>query len=411
MEIISKSYLLLLNRVQYETICMLCQKHNNLFIVGDDDQSIYKFRGSRPEFLLKFPQDFNNVKSVVLDTNYRSTDNIIAMANKIIVNNKQRYNKNILGTKCKGKDPILLKSQDIESESLLIAQTIAKLNTHGFSWNDIAIIFRTNIQGRAFVDKFMDMNFPFFIKDEMPNIYDHWIAKDMLSYIKLSLDLNKNDDLERIINKPKRYINKILIQEAKKETGPLLYNLSNLENTQIWQRSRLEELDFYINAIKNRNPFDALKYIRSIVGYDEYIKQYADFRRIGIKGLFEVADELKEVAKKYNTHEEFLTHVQDFTLELKNQRTKKRNSEKEAITLTTLHGSKGLEFDVVFISSVVNGVIPHEKSKTLEEIEEERRLFYVGVTRAKQLLYISTIEKRYEEKVSNSQFLEEIKFK
>lgn len=400
-----------INRVQYETICLLAQKHHNLFIVGDDDQSIYKFRGARPEFLLKFPKDFEDVKTVILDTNYRSTDNIIALANKTIVYNKDRYNKDIEGTKLKGKEPILLKSEDIETESLLIAEHIKKLHTHGLPWSSIAVIFRTNIQARAFVDKFMDMNFPFFMRDEMPNIYDHWIAKDLLSYIKLSLDLNKNDDLERIINKPKRYISKMLIQEAKKKSGSLLYNLSNLKDTQIWQRTRLEELEYYLHAIKKRNTFEAFKYIRVIVDYDEYIKQYATFRKIGVKGLFEVADELKEAAKKYETHEEFLTHVDDFISELKNQRViKKETTQKDAITLSTMHGAKGLEFDAVFISTVVEGVIPHEKSKTIAEIEEERRLFYVAVTRAKQLLYISTINSRYEDKTTRSQFLEEINF-
>lgn len=400
-----------INRVQYETICMLAQKHHNLFIVGDDDQSIYKFRGARPEFLLKFPKDFENVKTVILDTNYRSTDNIITLSNKTIVYNKERYNKNIKGTKRKGKEPILLKSEDIEAESLLISEHIKKLHTHGLSWSNIAVIFRTNIQARAFVDKFMDMNFPFFIRDEMPNIYEHWIAKDLLAYIKLSLDLNKNAELERIINKPKRYISKMLIQEAKKKSGSLLYNLSNTENSQIWQRTRIEELEYHLHAIKRRNPFDAFKYIRTIVDYDEYIKQYAAFRKIGVKGLFEVADELKEAAKKHQTHEDFLTHIDDFISELKNQHSiKKQDVQKDAITLTTIHSAKGLEFDAVFISAVVEGVIPHEKSKTLAEIEEERRLFYVAMTRAKQLLYISIINSRYEDKTTKSQFLKEISF-
>jgi DNA helicase-2/ATP-dependent DNA helicase PcrA len=401
-----------INRVQYETIGMLANQHKNIFIVGDDDQSIYKFRGARPEFLLKFPEDFDNVISVILDINYRSTDEIIAMANKIVVNNKSRYDKNIVGTNRKGAKPISLCSQDIEAEALLIANHINKLHKQGMPWYNIAVIFRTNIQARVFVDKFMDMNLPFFIRDEMPNIYNHWIAKDLLAYIRLSMDVNKNEDLERIINKPKRYISKALIQEAKKKSGSLLVNLKNLETTQVWQRQRIEELEFQLNAIKNRNPFDAFKYIRVIIGYDDYIRNYAEFRHVGIKGLFEIADELKESAKKYEKHEEFLTHIDDFNLELKNQKVVKKNNfeKKDAITLTTMHGAKGLEFDAVFIASVVEGVIPHEKSKTPAEIEEERRLFYVGVTRAKQYIYISTVDTRYEEKISKSEFLEEIKF-
>jgi len=397
-----------INRVQYETICLLSRKHSNLFIVGDDDQSIYKFRGARPEFLLKFPKDFCNVKTVILDINYRSTDNIINLANKMISNNQYRYDKNIVGTNRNGKEPILINSENTEEEALLISKYINKLHNNGLKWADIAVIYRTNIQARAFVDRFMDLNFPFFIKDEMPNIYDHWIAKDLLAYIKLSLDLSKNNELERIINKPTRYISKLLIQQAKKKQGIILYNLMNLNDTQIWQRERLEELDYHLNVLKKLNPFKCLKYILANINYCEYIKQYAAFRKINPKGLFEVVEELKEATKKYNTKEEFLVHVQDFNEELKNQRITKTNQQNEAITLTTMHGAKGLEFDAVFVISVVEGVIPHEKSRTADEIEEERRLFYVAVTRAKQFLFISTINTRYEQKIDKSLFLKEI---
>ncbi len=395
-----------INRVQYETICLLSKENNNLFIVGDDDQSIYKFRGARPEFLLKFPEDFSDVKTVILDTNYRSTDSIINLANKMISNNQYRYNKNIVGTDRNGKEPILINSENTEEEALLISKYINKLHNDGLNWSDIAVIFRTNIQARAFVDKFMDLNFPFFIKDEMPNIYDHWIAQDLLAYIKLSLDLSKNNELERIINKPKRYISKLLIKKAKQMQGIMLYNLMNLDDTQIWQREKIEELDYQLNVLKKLNPFKCLNYILGTINYCEYIKQYAAFRKINSKGLFEVVEELKDIMKKYNTKEEFLVHVQNFNEELKNQKLTKTNN--EAITLTTMHGAKGLEFDAVFVISVVEGVIPHEKSKTVDEIEEERRLFYVAITRAKRFLYISTINTRYEQKVEKSLFLKEI---
>lgn len=395
-----------INRVQYETICLLSKEHNNLFIVGDDDQSIYKFRGARPEFLLKFPEDFSDVKTVILDINYRSTNSIIHLANKTISNNQYRYDKNIVGTDRNGKEPILINSENTEEEALLISKYINKLHNDGLNWSDIAVIFRTNIQARAFVDKFMDLNFPFFIKDEMPNIYDHWIAKDLLAYIKLSLDLSKNNELERIINKPKRYISKLLIQKAKQMQGIMLYNLMNLDDIQIWQRERIEELDYHLDVLKKLNPSKCLNYILVNINYGEYIKQYAAFRKINSKGLFEVVEELKDIMKKYATKEEFLVHVQNFTEELRNQKLAKTNH--EAITLTTMHGAKGLEFDAVFVISVVEGVIPHEKSRTADEIEEERRLFYVAITRAKRFLYISTINTRYEQKVEKSLFLKEI---
>lgn len=390
---------------------MLSQIHQNLFIVGDDDQSIYKFRGAKPEFLLKFPKDLNNVKTVILNINYRSTDNIINLANNLIYNNKERYTKNIIGTKKVGAEPILLQTEDIEEEAFKITEEIKKLLKRGLNFKDIAVIFRTNMQARAFVDNFMDNNFPFFMRDEIPNIYDHWLAKDIIAYIKLSLDINKNECLERIINKPKRYISKALIQLAKKKRGPILNTLINMEGTQIWQRNRLEDLDYDLKVIKNLTPTKAFEYIINKIHYDDYIKQYAEFRKVGLKGLFEIVDELKEASKKYKTHEDFLIYIEDFSSEIKNQfKTGKSKSLENAITLSTMHGVKGLEFETVFIISVVEGVIPHEKSISESEIEEERRLFYVAITRAKTLLYISTIASRYENKVVTSQFLKELKF-
>lgn len=398
-----------INNAQYQCIRLLTERNSNIFIVGDDDQSIYKFRGARPEFLLKFPDDFDNVQKIILDTNYRSTNQIINLCNAVIKNNSNRYEKIIKGTKKEGNMPVLIKSDDISTEANEIAKkVISYVDRFKLSYDRIAVIYRTNIQARAIVDAFMDFNIPYQIKDEIPSIYEHRVAKDIFAYLRLILNSNDDLALERIINKPKRYISKALIAEAKNNKKTTLLNaFFESKNIQSWQSDRLDELIYNLVSAKNKTTYEAFKYIRRIIGYDEYIKEYANFRKVNPKSLFEVLDEIQESAKGYDKIEEYLTHVEDVISEMKEQKTK-RATTKEGVILSTMHSAKGLEFDIVFVTSAVEGVIPHEKSVTIDEIEEERRLFYVAITRAKKLLFISIIKTRYDQTVKPTRFLKKI---
>lgn len=399
-----------INKVQYECIKLLAAPLYNIFIVGDDDQSIYKFRGAKPEFLLRFPNEYSHVESAILDTNYRSTDQIIKICNKIINQNKVRFEKKIIGTNVNGEVASLIKPEDISAEASMVAKKVKGLMGK-IPLHEIAIIYRTNIQARAFVDVFMDMNIPYQVRDEMPVIYEHWISKDICAYMKLALDKTDDDSLIRIINRPKRYMSKAIIASCKKQSGSLLKNLHNANNIQMWQLIRIEELDFYLNSIKLRKTYDAFKYIRQAVCYDDYIKEYANYRKMNSSGLFEVLDELQEAAKSYEKIEDYLIHVENVIEESKNKNIEKKhdkNAKKDSVILTTMHSAKGLEFHTVFLVGVVEGVIPHEKSKTIEEIEEECRLLYVGMTRAKKKLYISILKNRYEQEAKPSRFLDKL---
>lgn len=402
-----------INRVQYEIIKMLASDKQNIFVVGDDDQSIYSFRGARPEYLMEFPNDFNDAKKVILDINYRSNKNIIKMSNRVIKNNVYRYEKDIQAFKDISKDPTIINVEDTEQESIKIAETFKVLNNQGIDFNDMAVIFRTNIQARSIVDIFLDYNIPFILRDQVPSIYDHWISKDIIAYMHLSLDRNDNDSAVRIINKPKRYISKYLVNDAKTKSGSLIDNIISSEFIKKWQITRVEELDYDCNMIKGKNPYEAIKFIRKTIGYDEYLKQYAEYRRIGVKGLKEVLDEIQESTKNFDSICQWLHHIEQVKEEIKNidDKQKYKQNDVKSVTLSTMHGAKGLEFQVVWIAGTIEGIIPHEKSITDEEIEEERRLFYVGLTRAKEHLYISTLQKRYEEEAVASRFLDEIEEK
>lgn len=393
-----------INKIQYECIRLLAASRNNLFVVGDDDQSIYRFRGARPEFLLDFPNDFAQTEKIILDTNYRSTDYIIKLCNLVIAKNKFRYSKDISGTQKAGSVPSLLRSPDIDSEAVLVANRIVRLS-ETIPFHEMAVAYRTNIQARAFIDVLMNLNIPFQIKDEAPGIYEHWACRDILAYMKLSKNQSADEEAARIINKPKRYISKDLMAAAKKRGG-VLHGLLTAPNLKMWQLSRVEELLFYLQAITRRKPYDAFKYIREAVGYNDYIVDYAEYKHIKPQGLFEIMDELQEGAKAFDTIESYIEHVENAILSSRENRSSKNQDRQKGVTLTTLHSAKGLEFEAVFIISAVDGLIPYEKSRTDAEIEEERRLFYVGMTRAKSILYISIIKNRYEKDVKPTPFLD-----
>ena len=378
-----------INHVQYECMKMLSKDPFHLCIVGDDDQSICRFRGARPEFLLQFPKDYPAVKQVVLDTNYRSTDPIIAFSNKLISQNQIRYDKVIVGTKRKGPTPKILKCNDQNQEAAHIA---GKIKKHP-NYNEVAVIYRVNIQARAFMDAFMQANIPFVVKDEASSIYEHWIAKDIFAYLQ--------GDMAYIINKPFRYISKAFLQKAQDDILHW-YTISDMLNT--GQQQKIEELAKHLQAIKKKSAADAVKFIRTKVGYDDYIRDYSAYRKVNPAGLYEIAAEIQEAASAHKKPEDFLDHVEE-ALENKNEIT----PETERVTLTTMHSAKGLEFDTVYIAGTIEGLIPHERSKTAAELEEERRLFYVGATRAREDLYISVIKKRHEKQVEPSRFIANFK--
>ena len=395
-----------INHVQYECMKMLSASPHHLCIVGDDDQSIYRFRGSRPEFLLQFPKDYPQVQKIVLATNYRSTEPIIAFSNSLISQNQLRYNKIIVGTQRKGPNPKIIYCKDQNHEASLIADQIKKYekkiskdlisnDIKKESLNEIAVIYRTNMQARAFVDAFMQANIPYVVKDEISVIYEHWIARDIFAYLR-----GNTEDIERVINKPFRFISKAFLQKAKQQKHDIFewYSKSGMLNAP--QQQRIEELMIDLRAIKKRTTVEAVQYIRKKAGYDNHIRDYCDYRKVSPTGLYEIASEIQEAAAAFPDPQAFIDHAEEAIINKKSA-----GSEDERVTLTTMHSAKGLEFDTVYIAGTVEGIIPHERSKTAVEIEEERRLFYVGATRARHNLYISVIKKRHEKTVEPSRFI------
>lgn len=394
------------NRAQYACLQMLAAPKNNLFVVGDDDQSIYGFRGASPSFMLDFPKDFPGTEKVFLDVNYRCSGRNIRLASQVIGTNMSRYEKNIKGDRDLGERINVFVAKDSGEEAELIAQKIARLLEEGMPIEEIAVIFRTNIQGGAFARALFRRGIPYHLRDGGFHLYDHWIARDLAAYLFLAENRDSDTSLLRIVNKPKRYISKDLLAEAEQMPYGLLRSLHVCPSLQKWQAEHLESLEEDLRQIQKRKPYEALRYVRKVVGYDEYLSDYAAYRKASLSNMIEIADEITETAKGTESGTEFVRKMEELSRQMKEQSKQKGNT--HGVTLTTFHGAKGLEFGAVFLPSLAEGIIPYEKGRKGSALEEERRLFYVGLTRTKDRLFLSFTENRYEKPLKPSRFLMEM---
>ena len=397
-----------INRVQYEVIRLLAQPENNLFIVGDDDQSIYRFRGARPEIMLNFEKDYPGAKRVILDMNYRSTGEIVRAAGKVIKNNKKRFDKDIRTVHGEGSKPEILQFKNVYEESRYIMDKINNYIERGYRYGDIAVLYRTNTNPRHLVERMMEFQMPFRIKDIIPNIYEHFIAKDILAYIHASRDFKnrgkmKRSDILRIINKPKRYISREVFRKSEVD----MEEVKRFYQDKGYVLERISKFEYDLAMIRNMNPFAAIHYMKNAVGYDTYIEEYAQYRRMKPEELYDIMDELAESAKPYKNYDEWFEHIAAYGEELKKQ-AKERMEKKDGVELATMHSSKGLEYRAVFIMDANESITPHKRALLPEDIEEERRLFYVAMTRAREELHIYYCGERYGKEAETSRFVEEV---
>lgn len=393
-----------INQLQFDIIRMLASPQNNLFVVGDDDQSIYRFRGSKPEIMLKFPQEYPGCATILLDTNYRCVQNIVDGAMNLIRHNKERFEKEIHAAKS-AQEPIrYLSFKNQKEQNLFLIKSIEDAVREGGSFSEFAVLFRTNTQPRLLIEQLMEYNIPVRMKDQIPNIYEHWIARDLLTYIRIAAGSRKRADFLQIMNRPKRYIGRDSLCEPEVAFDEWI----KMYDEQPWIADRIEQLQYDLKMIKTMNPYAAINYIRRGIGYEEYLREYAQYRSISAEDLIDILDELQESAKGYKSYTEWVDHIATYTQEMK-RLMEKRMQAKDAVTLATFHSAKGLEFDRVFLVDVNEDVIPYKKAVLDKDIEEERRLFYVGMTRARNRLYICSVASMREEDMQVSRFVEESK--
>lgn len=391
-----------INKLQYQVVRMLAEPRQNLFIVGDDDQSIYRFRGAKPEIMLNFQKDYPGAAVMLLDENFRSSGSVVKASSRLIRENKRRFDKQIRCLKESGSPVELKDFKNQEQEALYLIQCIRDSLEQGYAYEDMAVLTRTNTGGRIAAEKLMEFQIPFQMRDRLPNLYEHWIARDVLSYIRLALGIRQRKDFLQIMNRPKRYISRECV-----DTEQISFDrLCTWYEDKPWMVRRIDKLEEDLKRMQYMTPFAAVNYIRYGIEYEAFLKEYAELRRVKLETLTEVLEELQQSAKGFKTHLQWLEHIEEYGETLEKQQSSLNREGKEGITFSTLHSAKGLEFREVFILDVNETVIPHRKAMLEADLEEERRLLYVGMTRAKERLHLFYTKERYSKRIEPSRFLE-----
>ena len=406
-----------INMVQFRIVQLLTGENQNLFVVGDDDQSIYGFRGANPKIMLEFEKYYPKTEKVLLETNYRCSEEIVKESRKVIEQNKTRFQKEIRafndnskennrdlyqGIRKQKTDSVVYQGyENHQKEYSYIGEKIKKLVVkEKYQYSDISCIFRTNQDMSGLAEYFTRNKIPFVMKESCNSIFKHFIALDMLAYLQFFLEGNKRSDFVRIMNKPLRYLSRNSLSalsgevinwgELKEYYGSKKYIISNLE--QLEQNEKwIQKLDLY----------GACFYIRKVIGYEQYLKEYAKEQNLNWEEIKEILNFVQESTRSMNSLQEWKEYVEQYEEALKVP-----TDEKDGVHIITMHACKGLEYPVVFLPDCNEGKIPHKKATILEEIEEERRMFYVAMTRAKEHLEILYIEDEMKKHLQRSRFLE-----
>ena len=390
------------NQAQYDVVRMLAAPQDNLFVVGDDDQSVYGFRGAKPGIMMEFMKDYPKARQILLDVNYRSSGYIVKGALRVIGNNKIRFEKKIEAFRKPDETVHVQEVKDPVQEAEYVLERIREYREKGVSYTEMAVLYRTNVDARAMSELMTEYQIPFVMKEHLNNIYEHFIALDMISYLRLSQGEYDRKYFLQIANRPNRY----LTRESMK-TGNVSYeSLRRYYRDKDWMVDRIDRLEWDMKMICDKTPYAAIQYIRKRMGYDEFLKEYAAYRKISSEDLFAVLEEIWQNSKGYGTIKEWFEHIESYGKMLKEQN--KKNGEKEGVNLMTMHAAKGLEFDTVFVIEANEGSCPYKKAIADEEIEEERRLFYVAMTRAKRKLVISYVKEKNGKDLLPSRFVSEL---
>lgn len=388
---------------QYLLVKMLADKYRNLAVVGDDDQSIYRFRGANVENILGFEEDYPEARKIVLDRNYRSTENILNAANAVIANNSHRMEKKLWSDKGDGEKLTAYTAQDEKDEGRFIAREIIKRKKSGGRFSDCAVLYRTNAQSRAIETELMSANIPYKVLSGL-RFYDRKEIKDIIAYLRLIHNPNDDMSLIRVINEPKRKIG---------ATSVAKLNIIALENdiSMFEAARRADEFPELKSAAAKMNGFvkliDELAQMKEDTPVSEllsetekrsgYIEMLVNENTVESRTRLENLGEFMTVAKDFEANEDYEGKLSEF---LENvtlaSSTDELSEEDDAAVLMTIHSAKGLEFPVVFIAGMEERIFPSMRSVSdPESLSEERRLCYVAMTRAKEKLYITKTEKRF----------------
>jgi len=394
-----------INPLQYQIIRMLARPEDNLFIVGDDDQSIYGFRGARPDIMQQFLKDYPTAEQVLLDVNYRCHAQIVEKSLQVIAANRNRFSKDIQAEHEEGAGVIMqsFPSQEKEYEELLrMLQATARKARPG-ALSGTAVIYRTNYECSILAEKLLLQEIPFVMKETLQSRYDHFIIKDLLAYLEFANGNRKREIFHLFMNRPLRYLRK----DCARSSMICLKELLTYYQNNIRMQEVARQLFHDLEQLATMRPYLAVNYIRQVIGYDDYLKENYQIKEGG--KLLQIADDFQKEIKRFTSFGEmndYISQCRALTNEKQKEMENGINDKKRTgIRLMTMHAAKGLEFSTVYLPDVNEGKLPSRQAASPEEIEEERRMFYVAMTRAQKELHILYCD-RENGKERPSRFLE-----
>lgn len=404
-----------INKIQYELIKILSAQKRNVCAVGDDDQSIYAFRGSDPSYLLQFEEDFPGAKKVVLDQNYRSPHEIVDTANAIISANNKRFKKEMNAQYSINLQPMLFYPYNEEEEATMILTDIQEKLEMGAEPKDFAILFRTNTASRAVFERLASSSIPFQMDQGTESFYERFVIKSMLAYFRLTINEDDTEAIKHIL--PSLFLKQGVFRDLQAESilkdCSMLEALAHVKTGFAFQEQKLKKLTEKVRSIASLTPIDAIERVEKELGFLDFIKKRGNEGNQWDKGSDEIRD-LRVVARNFKTIADLIDHAEHM-IAMNKEISKQRKTQDDAVILSTIHRAKGLEYKFVYVIGVVDGSIPHDyaldsyRNGDVLPLEEERRLLYVAVTRAQKQLYLSVPHFRRVRKATPSRFLSVLK--
>ena len=391
------------NLIQYEIIKLLAHPRDNIYAVGDDDQSIYGFRGARPDIMFYFAKEFKNTKILNLSNNFRCPEKIVELSEGVISKNKKRYDKSLKSASHVEGSIYLIKIPNESEEVKSVISRIQKANDNGIPYDEIAVLFRTNIGPSKLIYELQEYGIPFSVRDTIPDLFSNPVVRPVISYICFAIGENTREHFLRFMNKPVRYISRDMLDTDRIDMEKLLLKAGDKE----YLKKNIRRLTSELRTISGLAPYTAVNYIRSAVGYDNSLKIFAEEKGIDYDEMISPLDEFQNMLKDIPTYDKMFKMIEKTRELYKKIAESEEIDNSDKVQLMTLHSAKGLEFKEVHIIDLYDGNIPHKKSRALAEIEEERRMLYVGITRSSDKLFMYVPMEFNESKVKPSRFIKD----
>ncbi|AHF06242.1 ATP-dependent helicase [Desulfitobacterium metallireducens] len=398
--------------VQNKIVELLAQPQNNLFLVGDDDQSIFSFRAADPQYLLNFHAIYPQAQILTMDQNYRATQKLVASANELIQANQKRYPKNMFSKQASGEPPRIRQFGTNEEELEYLVKSL-KMRPLSQNVNSVAVLYRNNLSAVLLMDRLERAGIPFYMKDFRDRFFKHWVVEDVLNFLRFSYSDKNVTLLEKIFTKFDSYISRKQIEWLKScpSKESVFDRLAEIPETKEFRKKRLLQFKRDFKRLNHMYPIPALHFIREDFKYEEKVKDFADRLGYSMEVVREMLDILETLAEDQQDLTAFANRLKSLEEAAINSA---QNRGKPVVTLSTLHAAKGLEFDEIYLMDLAEGILPAADAiKAVEQkqgaaMEEERRLFYVGITRAKRKLELLSVQFQNHQEVLPSRFVVEL---